>query len=77
MKTEFTPRLNPLVPGCYVRYRGKFWKVDHNNLLDARGHVGLVSLKDSSLGIGAPPDECTPATQEQHDAIEYFVRQAR
>ena len=41
----------------FVWHKGKVWAV-HHTTLDYRDCLSLVSLKDSSLGILAPVEEC-------------------
>ena len=65
--------LNPLVQGSYVHYKGRIWLVDYNSLLDAQGRASLVSLRDASQGIQAPPNDCTYATEAETRAIEWFL----
>lgn len=55
----------------YVWHHGRCWQVNHT-LLDHRGCLSLVSLRDSSAGVSAKPEDCHNCTSEEMEAIEYF-----
>lgn len=49
----------------------RHWQVDHA-VLDHRGCLSLTSLRDSSAGVLAKPEDCHNCTSEEMEAIEYF-----
>lgn len=55
----------------YVWHKGRCFQVDHT-ILDHRGCLALVSLRDSSMGVAALPEDCHNCDSETMSAIEYF-----
>jgi hypothetical protein len=55
----------------YVWHAGRCWQVDHT-ILDHRGCMSLTSLRDSSMGVLAKPEDCHNCDTATMAAIEYF-----
>jgi len=55
----------------YVWYSGKCWQ--YEGLPNHKGHVSLIDLKDSSLGVYVDPEKVRNCTNEEMDALHYFL----
>lgn len=59
-----------------VRHRGRYWWWEGQR--SREGYYLLWSLKDTSLGVAAPEDQCRvlegDEEKRQRDAIAYFQR---
>lgn len=55
----------------YAKHAGTHWVIEHGYNDEANIH--LNDIKDRSLGVVVPRERAIPATQQNTDALDWFL----